>query len=235
LRLQASRAAGEHMQALHTARLLANHGAFSALAAKGLLRTLAGEALDASHDHEQLQRAWEQLDSADRRDPLVAARAALRAGALFALQPGAQSLVGDSTNDGMHSAPPAPTQALEEARQWLRPFWDRMGELDNEQRSQVALAFMAVTRGVGNDWLPRLEAAVQSHGHDSAVSAAVGHAFAERLLWGKARRLLELAAVSATLPTPVRRQTWRKLAQLAREENDDARLLRCEQAAAALD
>ena len=42
---------------------------------------MTGEALDSAQDLSQLQRVWEQLDSADRRDPLVAARAALRAGA----------------------------------------------------------------------------------------------------------------------------------------------------------
>jgi hypothetical protein len=44
------------------------------------------------------------------------------------------------------------------------------------------------------DWLPRAESAAQAFGHESAVVAAVGMIYAERQLWGKARRLLEQAA-----------------------------------------
>jgi HemY protein len=67
------------------------------------------------------------------------------------------------------------------------------------------------------------------------VVAAVGMAFAERQLWGKARRLLEQAAASPSLPVRMRRIAWRELAALARGETDEAQALRCEQAAAALD
>ncbi|OYU98800.1 MAG: porphyrin biosynthesis protein, partial [Burkholderiales bacterium PBB5] len=76
LKLQAARLARRPLDALHTARLLSNHQAFSKVAAQGLLRSLAFEALDAAHDADQLRRTWLQLDSADQRDPFVAARAA---------------------------------------------------------------------------------------------------------------------------------------------------------------
>jgi HemY protein len=225
LKLQASRAAGDHLQALHTARLLANHGAFSALAAAGLLRALAGEALEGAQDLGQLQRVWDQFDAADRLDPLVAARAAHRASAL------AEALAaGKGTGDDAEAK-----AAIEAGRQWLRPFWDRIDELDGEQRQQVSLALIAVSRGIGHDWLPRLEAAQQQQGQHAAVLAAVGHAFADRQLWGKARRLLEAAAESALLPRALRRRSWRRLAELARMESDEPRAQRCEQAAAAIE
>ena len=49
------------MSIAKTARLLANHQAFSSAAAQGLLRSLAFEVLDEAHDIEQLRRAWHQL------------------------------------------------------------------------------------------------------------------------------------------------------------------------------
>lgn len=208
LKLQALRMARRPLEALHTARLLANHQAFSAVVAQTLLRSLVAETLENAHDMQQLRRLWSQFDAADRRDPQVAARAALRAVQL---------------------------DAAEDARQWLRPFWDRLADLAREDREQIALALIEARAGTGVDWLPRLESAAQAFGHESAVVAAVGMVFAERQLWGKARRLLEQAAASPGLPARTRRAAWRQLAALARNENDEALAVRCEQAAAALD
>lgn len=208
LKLQASRMVRQPLDALHTARLLANHQAFTPVAAQGLLRSLAVEALDGAHDVQQLRRLWEQFDAADRRDPPVAARAALRAVTLG---------------------------APEDARLWLRPFWERLSELPREDRDQVALALMEAVAGIGTDWLPRLESALGAFGHEPPVVAAVGAAFAERQLWGKARRLLEQAGAAPALPGRARRRAWRALAQLARQEGDEARVHACEHAAAAID
>jgi len=208
LKLQASRLAREPMEALHTARLLANHQAFTPVVAQSLLRSLAGEALAVAHDIQQLQRLWASFDNADRADPQVAARAVARAAQL-----------------GAH----------EDARQWLRPFWERLAELAREDREQVALALMEATLGMGVDWLPRLESAVQNFGHEPMVAAAVGQAFAERQLWGKAKRHLEQAAVAPSLPAAVRRAAWRQLAALARQEGDEPRASAGDRAAAALD
>ena len=208
LRLQAARMARQPLEALRTARLLANHQAFSPIVARSLLRSLAGEALESAHDMQQLRRLWGQFDAAERRDAQVTCRAALRA-----VQLG----------------------GTEEARLWLRPFWDRLAELQREDRDAVALTLIDARSGIGNDWLPRLESAVQSFGHEGAVVAAVGMVFAERQLWGKARRLLEQAGAAPSLPAPTRRAAWRELAQLARQESDETRAAACEQAAAAID
>jgi HemY protein len=208
LRLQAARLARQPVEALRTARLLANHQAFSPLVAQTLLRSLAGEVLETAHDLQQLRRLWNQLDAGDRRDAQVAARAAQRAAVL----------------DG-----------ADDARQWLRPFWDRLAELSREDRDSVALALADARSGIGNDWLPRLELAAQSYGHEPAVVAAVGLALAERRLWGKARTLLEQAAASAALVPGLRRRAWRVLAEMARGEGDDARAQGHERAAASLD
>ncbi|MDE2369081.1 MAG: heme biosynthesis protein HemY [Burkholderiales bacterium] len=208
LKLLALRMDRRPLEALHTARLLANHQAFSPIVAQSLLRSLVGETLEGAHDVQQLRRLWSQFDQADRRDAQVAARAAHRASQL---------------------------DANDDARNWLRPFWDHLSEIGREDREAVAMALIDARAGIGVDWLPRLESAVQAFGHENAIVAAVGMAFAERQLWGKARRLLEQAAAAPGLPARTRRAAWRELAKLARQESDEAQALRCEQAAAALD
>ncbi len=208
LRLQATRLARQPAEALRTARLLANHQAFSPLVAQTLLRTLAADLLEHAHDLQQLRRLWGQLDDHDRRDPQVVARAALRA---------------------------VPLGGAEDARQWLRPFWERLAELAREDREAVALALAEAREGLGHDWLPRLEAAAQAFGHEGPVVVAVGLAFAERQLWGKARVLLEQAAASPSLQPRLRRQALRELAVLARDAGDEARAREHERSAAALD
>ncbi|HMO46509.1 MAG TPA: heme biosynthesis HemY N-terminal domain-containing protein [Rubrivivax sp.] len=208
LRLLAQRLTQQPLPALQTARLLAKHQAFSPSAAQSLLRTLAGESLDAARDADALRSVWQQLDPADRRDASLAARAALRAAAFGA-------------ND--------------DARAWLRPFWDRIAELEPHEREGVALALVEAAPGMPSEWLPRLESAAQALPGDAAVAAAVGTAMIERQLWGKARRPLEQAASAAELGAPARRRAWRSLAQLARQEGDEPRARHCERAAAAID
>jgi HemY protein len=207
LKLKAARQSHAPLEALQTARLLANHQAFSPAAARSLLRSLAGEALASAHDIDQLRALWQRLDAADRRDPATVARAAERAAALG---------------------------APEEARQWLLPCWDSLAKLEPDDREQVALALLRAVAGIGPEWLPRLQSAAATFGHEPAVLAAVGAAFAERQLWGKARQLLEPAARDARLMVSARREAWRRLAALARQESDEARAAACDHAAAEL-
>jgi HemY protein len=208
LRLQAQRLAQQPLQALPTARLLSKHQGFSAVAAQGLLRSLAFQALEQAHDLDQLAQVWQSLDPADRRDPFVAARAAQHAAAL-----------------GGHG----------DARGWLRPLWERLEDLGADEREQIALALLPALPGLGADWLPRLESALQAYPQEPAVVVAAGAAFAERQLWGKARRPLESSARDARLAPAARRRAWRTLAQLAREEGDVPRAHECNEFAAALD
>ncbi|MCM0609301.1 MAG: heme biosynthesis protein HemY [Ideonella sp. WA131b] len=208
LRLQAARLARQPVEALRTARLLANHQAFSPLVAQALLRSLAADVIDTAHDMQQLRRLWSQFDASDRRDPQVVARAVQRA-----------ALLGGA----------------DDARLWLRPFWDRLADLSREDRDSLALALTLACDGIGSDWLPRLDLAVQAFGHEPAVAAAVGLALAERQLWGKARALLEQAAASPGLAAAQRRRACRVLAAIARSEGDEARAQGHDRAAAALD
>jgi len=207
LKLQASRLAKQPHEALKTARLLAKHQAFSKVAAQGLLRSLAFESLDGARDADQVRRVWFALDVTDRRDPLVASRAAIRLSAFG---------------------------AAAEARAWLRPFWDRLGEVTEDERAALAQGLVACIPGIPADWLARLETAAQTYPREAAVAYAVGCALAERELWGKARLLLEQASGAAELDSPSRRHAWLLLARLAEYQSDTERAATCYQAAASL-
>lgn len=207
LKLQATRLGLQPQEALKTARLLAKHQGFSKVAAQGLLRSLAFESLDTAHDIDQLRSVWLQLDPSDRRDAFVAAHAARRAVGL---------------------------DAPDEARAWLRPFWERLAELGSDDRAALSEALVAAAAGIGSEWLPRLESAAQSFPREGAVAHAVGSVLVQRQLWGKARRLLEQAVTDDSLAASGRRHAWIQLAQIARQEGDTARAADCMEAAAKL-
>lgn len=208
LKLQAARQQRRPLDALQTARLLAKHQGFSAPAAQSLLRSLAIEAIEQAHDIDQLRRVWSQLDADDRQDAFVVARAARRANALGQVAQG---------------------------RQWLQPHWDTIAKAGADDRRELALALVDCAPGLGSDWLPRIEAALSAHGHEPALVAAAAMAFADRQLWGKARRPLEQTAAATTLPSPVRRQALRCLAAIAREEGEEEQALDHDRRAATID
>jgi len=207
LKLQAAKLGGRPHDALHTARLLLKHQGISPIAAPGLLRSLAFESLAQAHDLDQLRRVWLGFEPADRRDAYIAAAAARRAVALG---------------------------GAEEARGWLRPFWDQLGDLGEDERAEVAGALVEAVAGLGPEWLPRVEAAAQTYPREGAIALATGVVLAERQLWGKARGLLEQGANDARLGAGQRRIAWLALARLAQQEGDGERVLQAYQAAARL-
>jgi HemY protein len=208
MKLQATRLGLQPQEALKTARLLAKHQGFSKIAAQGLLRSLAAESLDTARDVDQLRRIWLQFDNADRRDPCVAAAAARRAAELG---------------------------APEEGRVWLRPFWDRLDELSPDDRAAVAHGLVSALKGIGPEWLQRLEAAARAFPREAAIAHAVGGALAERGLWGKARQLLETAAGDGALGIEQRRSAWLSLARLAEQQGDGERAVQGFESAARLE
>jgi HemY protein len=207
LRLQAARWSGQGQEALKTARLLAKHGGIAKVAAVGLLRSLAFEVLDATRDADQLRRAWAQFDPADRKDPFVAARAAQRL---------------------------ADAGAFEEARAWLKPFWDTWPSWGAEERTELCRALVNCLQGLPADWLPRLEAMNLAQGREPWAAFAVGCAMFERQLWGKALVLLTAAAEHESLEPSARRRAWCLLADLAREQGDTEKAAGCFERAARL-
>ena len=207
LKLQAARLARQPLKALATAHLLANHRAFSPEAARGLLRSLAVSVLDGARDAEQLRRHWAELEPADRRDAAVVARAAQRALALG---------------------------APEDARRWLAAAWDELGKLPADERGLLALALAEAAVGIGPDWLQRVENAASAWPQDAAVNAAAALVYAERRLWGKARRPLEQSAQSASLDARTRRRACVALATLLREAGDETRAAELDRQAASM-
>src|SRR5690606_4430239 len=91
LKLRVSRMEGNNSQAMETARLLAKHRAFSPEAAASIVRGLALDALQESHDVLQLQRVWDRLDVSERAMPEIALAAAQRAHHLSSTAPHADS------------------------------------------------------------------------------------------------------------------------------------------------
>jgi HemY protein len=120
-------------------------------------------------------------------------------------------------------------------RDYLAPHWSELARMDADDRGALAIALIDCIEGLGSEWLPRVEAAVASHGNEPAILAAAGMVFAERQLWGKARRPLEQTAQTASLPGRVRRQALRRLAFIARLEGDEARGGDYERKASAID
>ena len=208
LKLQAARLGRQPQEALKTARLLVKHQAFSPVAAEGLLRSLAFESLETVHDLEQLRRLWASFDVADRRDPFVAARAAARATALG---------------------------APEEARAWLRPLWDRVGELRGRGTHAAS----------PKPWPTRSPASAPSGCLDSSRHRMHCHATAPSR-WRPAVRSPSAAcgarrARISNRPPPTRRSIPERaakpgsaLADLARQEGDSERAARAFEAAARL-
>jgi HemY protein len=205
LRLQAARLAQQPLDALRTTRLLAKHQGFAPGVAQSLLRSLAFELLDGARDADQLRQAWSQLDAGERRDAFIVARAAERMAAF---------------------------SAASEARQWLRPLWDDLARRADDERQALALAMLSALSGLGADWLPRLEAALQAMPRDPHLPLVMGHALAELQLWGKAQQVLSSCAADSRLPSHWRRRSWLRLAELAEQSGDNAgRLQALEQAA----
>lgn len=194
LKLQATRLARQPVEALKTARLLAKHQGFTNTAAEGLLRTLATEALDAARDADQLRQLWQDLDAQDRRDPLVAAHAVRRM---------------------------ADLGSPVEARQWLAPLWDRIGQMPPEAADALATALRHSLLGLEAEWLPRLDAATPVALRIPALALTLGLALSERQLWGKARGMLLSAANDLQLDSERRRMAWAQLALLAEREHRD--------------
>ncbi len=199
LKLRAARLARQPLEALRTARLLAKHQAFTPAAAQGLLRSLAIDALETARDGEQLRQLWEQLEPADRRDPLITARAARLAASM---------------------------DAQADARAWLRPQWDRLSELGERERQEIQWALLEAMPGLQADWLPVLEHNLAAVPNDALLSYTVGCAMKERQLWGRARRLVEVAATAPSADRDLRRRAWRTLADLAERDDDQTLLIR---------
>lgn len=192
-RLRASRQAGQHVEGLETARLLAKHHAFSEVAARSILRGLAIDLLNGAYDMAQLQRAWGQLDPAERLMPEVAIHAAQRLA----------TLRGDTRL----------------AREWLLPVWEQQAQLGDALRVKLVCALEDGLDTLDATWLARIEAAQKANPRDATLQYLAGMACMQRQLWGKAQQLLTQAALGLQDPA-LHRNAWRALAALAEQRED---------------
>jgi HemY protein len=192
-RLRASRQAGQPLEALETARLLAKHHAFSEVAARSILRGLAIDLLNGAYDVPQLLRAWTSLEAAERLMPEVAIHGAQR---LVALR-------GDASL----------------ARDWLLPVWEAQGELGDNLRVKLVCALEEGLDTIDGAWLARIEAAQKAHPRDATLQYLAGMACMKRQLWGKAQQLLTQSALGLQ-DVALHRNAWRALAALAEQRED---------------
>ena len=198
MRLRAARLAGQTVDALETARLLAKHRAFSAPAAQSIVRGLALELLNAAHDPEQLLQVWLSLDDAERAMPELAVHAASRL----------MLLKGDATV----------------ARHWLAGAWDMVmkprSDLGDNLRVKFILALEDSLESIDAVWLARIEAALQARPGDPNFEYLAGMACLKRQLWGKAQQLLSHAVITLE-DVVLKRKAWRALAELAGQRGDE--------------
>jgi HemY protein len=201
LRFKAARMAARPLQALEMARLLTKHRAFSDVAGKSIARGLAVEHIQSAHDPVQMQRAWEELEYAERELPEVAMQAAQRL----------LELGGD-----------APT-----SRQWLLPVWKLLQEqpeaLSQAQKVQLVRTlesgFGAAGQAPDAQWLARIEAAQMANPRDAALQYLAGVVCMRLSLWGKAQQMLKQSL--ALLPDAgLKRDAWHALAVMAEQRQD---------------
>ncbi|HEX2547666.1 MAG TPA: heme biosynthesis HemY N-terminal domain-containing protein [Ramlibacter sp.] len=192
-RLRASRQAGQPMEALETARLLAKHHAFSDVAARSIVRGLAIDLLNGAYDVAQLQRTWTWLEDSERLMPEVAIHAAQRL----------TQLRGDTRL----------------AREWLLPVWEAQANLGEALRVKLVCALEEGLDTIDGTWLARIEAAQKNNPRDATLQYLAGMACMKRQLWGKAQQLLTQAALGLQ-DAGLHRQAWRALAELAEQRED---------------
>lgn len=203
LRFKAARMAGKPLQALEMARLLTKHRAFSEVAGKSIARGLAIEHLNSAHDPVQLQRAWDNLEPAEREMPDVAMQAAQRL-----LDQGGEART---------------------AQQWLLPVWTAMIEtadaLNPGQKVRLVrileTGFGAVGQAPDAQWLSRIESAQMSNPRDAALQYLAGMACMRLSLWGKAQQLLK-QSLALLQDSGLKRDAWRALAEMAEQRQDAA-------------
>jgi HemY protein len=203
LRFKAARMAARPLQALEMARLLTKHRAFTEAAGQSIARGLATEHMNTAHDPVQLQRAWDELEYAEREMPDVAMLAAQRL----------LDLGGDAVT----------------SRQWLLPVWNLMQ--DDPQALSLALrvqlvrtlesGFAAAGEAPDAQWLARIEAAQMANPRDAALQYLAGVVCMRLSLWGKAQQMLK-QSLALLQDAGLKRDAWHALAVLAEQRQDAA-------------
>jgi HemY protein len=207
LRLQAQQLMQQHEAALQTAQLLLKHGAFSAEAGKGLIRSLIRRHLQSASSSAHLSQLWKKLDTRHQRDPDLIAYAAQCCATFNEL------LLG---------------------RQWLKPAFDQLLEHAPDSQQNLVYTLIKLMQGLEAEWLPSIETALLKSPRSPHFSALATLAFFERQLYGKAQNTLMLAL---ELPQPawLKRKLYFCGAALCLNKEDQTEALNYYQKAAQLD
>lgn len=199
IQLKASRLARATQSALDTTRLLAKHGGLSHEAATSITRSLILEQLRHTHDVEQLQRVWHDLQPADQHGIDVALTAAHK---LLDLQ-------GD----------------VAQARSWMLPVWEAFlndaNALSATQTLRLFTGMQQALDALDAHWLARIEAAHRTAPQEPRLQYLAGMACMQRQLWGKSEQLLQ-ATVTRLGDAQLRASAWKALAVLAEKREDSA-------------
>ncbi len=199
IKLKAGRLAREVQTSLETARLLYKHGGLSQEAASGMIRGLLQEQLHDTYDSAQVQQLWSSLPSVERQDADIVLSFAQQW-----LQVG-----GDSAT----------------ARSWLLPLWERYADAPRQmhagQQRRLFLCLQQALEDLDADWLARIESAQRAAPQDPLLQYLAGMACVQRQLWGKGEQLLRQALQRLQEPA-LRAQSWKALALLAEQREDQA-------------
>lgn len=204
LKLRVARLAQDNRMALETARLLAKHRAFSPQAARSIVRGLVLASLSDTHDADQVQAAWNTLDSQDRQDPDVVLAVAQR------MHRVAEA---DNTSD-----------AHAQARQWVLPVWNDYPGLSDAHRVAVVRLLSALGTTTDSAWLARIEAMQREHPADPLLQYLAAEVFFQQQLWGKSAQLFQQAS-KGLQDGRLLGATWCRLAELAEERGDTSAAL----------
>lgn len=213
--LKAARLAGQPLQALETALLLAKHKAFSPAVAQSLLRSLAVDWLRQVHDPETLRRHWQDLPQSLRQQPDVAADAA-------------QCWL------HLHGEPEWALKVLLPVWEWLQQPDSSLHDTQRLRTVQALWTALAVSPPAQcREWLERLEQAQRERPRQVHVLYLAGMLCHRLQLWGKAQQYLQ-QVVSMQADTLLLQRSWVTLAELATQRADAQAALHAWQKAAQL-
>lgn len=217
LRLKLAQLERDSPVAIDTVRQLRKHKAFSTAAAASLLQTLVSEALQQTHDAEQLLRVWKGLDARERADAALALQFLRQ---WVRLRPG-----GVAAADGVAGAAQAAAGHLPEGSRWrdeaLQTLMGAYTQLEGNAQSRCIRVLQDLLPELEPGWLAQLDAAQAARPADAGLQYLAGQALMQRQLWGKAHQMLQQASRSLQ-DAGLRRRAWRALAQLAEQRGDEA-------------
>ena len=204
LKLKSDRRAKHQRAALETARLLNKHGAFSQIAATGLLKSLCISSIEDCSEPEQLIQIWRMFNQNERALPDVAVHA----------------------GEKMVSLNGSPQTALT----WISPVWDlyiqKPGTLSAQQIEKLIQTLSSVLKALGPDknWLAKIDHARAARPADPNLQFLSAMVCMHNGLWGKAQQLMQEASNNLIKPS-MKKQAWLALGQLATQRGDEAEAL----------